>query len=870
MKDNPLSFNKPSVVHFGIDAVATKTLQGNVLLPGKLHPIEEGLLIKALNKLEASIDKESYIAGEKLVYPNNIVLIDIFPRKADVTGLVNRIGKEEDNDNTEVHTVVLWKVSGSKITLIDPTKKGFSSFLEGTYSSQSGRQYEVISGQSDNTQFYSDGDRNKGYSSYEDKDGKSKDSKFKVRDCTDIAVKIAFELNEKQHNGQQSSKTLSSLTVENIKEQALEQISNKKVMDNGLKSVNTRALQSSKAETRADAKKTANDFIELKSYFLDKNKPLEKIFNYNDKTLREIAEINQLALELKALPPESLELLILEEKKEEKTEVKKEDNIVLTETAVSHDFLSDLDNTETQDVFDGILPFGADPYEKSAFSMFHNGGFGGLSISTTNADSYTRPIPDYNEGYNGVKYAYSLVSSTFNSFFEKLYMAETKKIVDNIKTLKLNKKTLSLIDDAINSINELGEGEYQYAEGFNPKFGLNTLVRLKEKFKKLFDDVYKKVKNLCEEGDAEQLGAFLTQNTFVDEMLSHNEGELGTIACQLGHSAILKLLYEHSAKADYPISDFSESFLRESISSYQVSCVKFLLPNEVDFKPILKELLQLPKGKLFKEVKEGCDIADLLQRQESIKQELINHLKTTSAVEASFYQGWLYYQNESYQEALKSFESVEEKETNANASLKLSAIFYEACCAQYLSMSSTGDNVVKYKDIAKEKFVLLRDTFAKDLPQHIVIKIGQHIDSLEGMSKTDDKVDGLVKTISKNTLLEKHSIVSNDDFKQKVDNLLISRSDFQKAKSLLVELQNSLLNAKFVKLLKVFPEAVILWDIFKDVLDDETFKEKIKFSAKEIEEVHVYSEAKEIIDNALEIIGEIASGNVVEPIEFIL
>ncbi len=79
------------------------------------------------------------------------------------------------------------------------------------------------------------------------------------RDCTDIAVKLGFELGERQ-------RTCNS--IEQIKNLAIEQISNQNILN--LKGLNTRPLQSSDYTQRESSKKIVDKFLtfsEVKNFF---------------------------------------------------------------------------------------------------------------------------------------------------------------------------------------------------------------------------------------------------------------------------------------------------------------------------------------------------------------------------------------------------------------------------------------------------------------------------------------------------------------------------------------------------------------------------------------------------------------------------
>ena len=235
---NTLTNKKPYVRHYGIDPEHTKGLVGHIIAKDILHPIEYQLLIEAAKILGKHCASEVFVntATADRPYANNVLLVDIFPRKQDSTDTVY-ISLDSKVGGPETHTVVLWRTKENELTLIDPTNEKCSHFLVG----KTINGYQIISGQYPESQIYSNDIRN---------------LKKEPRDCTDIAVKIAFELNERQ---------LVGTNVDIVKNQAVDLISNQKIMSVPWKhlALNTWDLHSSVVDVRRENKKIVDEFLEF-------------------------------------------------------------------------------------------------------------------------------------------------------------------------------------------------------------------------------------------------------------------------------------------------------------------------------------------------------------------------------------------------------------------------------------------------------------------------------------------------------------------------------------------------------------------------------------------------------------------------------
>jgi hypothetical protein len=254
-----LSFDltKPIVRHYGIDASNASIFIGHVIDGIRLHPLESIVFGEALKYLEKQIDTESFLRARDLQVttteekaeeleerlaipkPNNAVLVSFFPRKGSAFDEFLNSNKticadEKRTDEVETHTIVLWKTGLKKITIIDPSDSKFSEFFKEVLKSTYGEFDFEISALTTKME---------GRIYQPNKHVGDIPEDFE-RDCTDIAAKIAFELNEKQI-------TTKCTSVKMVLDGASEQISNYKLPNEiGL----LKPLQSSDVETRIAAK----------------------------------------------------------------------------------------------------------------------------------------------------------------------------------------------------------------------------------------------------------------------------------------------------------------------------------------------------------------------------------------------------------------------------------------------------------------------------------------------------------------------------------------------------------------------------------------------------------------------------------------
>jgi hypothetical protein len=221
----------PAVIRYGLNTESKElnSLVGSYIEKGVLHPYEEALFQRAFDYLKLIESADYYIkSGDKSEYPNNVVLVDIFDRSK---GFINE-------GHNQTHTVALWKKRDGEVVLIDPSNVGFSDHLRKSLSGL--LEIEISLSSVANGIIYGSGGRDTGYSNYID-------ILPKPRDCVDIAVKVAFELNEQQRAQEDLTKVESDM---------LKQVSNQTIVAphmNLVKDMNVRTLQSTSKEVRAIA-----------------------------------------------------------------------------------------------------------------------------------------------------------------------------------------------------------------------------------------------------------------------------------------------------------------------------------------------------------------------------------------------------------------------------------------------------------------------------------------------------------------------------------------------------------------------------------------------------------------------------------------
>jgi hypothetical protein len=227
----------PLIPYFSINA-ENLALINQPLNKTKLHSLEQYVFEQAIEYLEDKCAADEYFKireGEKLLSPDNVALVNFFPRPEKID---NKIKKDKESQEIHTHTIVLWKTSENKIKIIDPSNSGFSSFLK-DISVNNKFKFLVDEGKKSILKIYQADD----------------EPPMTKRDCTDIAVKIGFELNQKQANYEVT-------IVQDCLEQSIEQISNTNPSAEKLKLF--KALQSSDLDVRRKAAELKETIKKLK------------------------------------------------------------------------------------------------------------------------------------------------------------------------------------------------------------------------------------------------------------------------------------------------------------------------------------------------------------------------------------------------------------------------------------------------------------------------------------------------------------------------------------------------------------------------------------------------------------------------------
>ena len=154
--------------------------------------------------------------------------------------LIGPLGFVNEGDN-QAHTVVLWRKKDDEIMLIDPSNVNFSNHLCDPLTDFFG--IKILPSQPNGQVIYGTQGEVTEYSGYTDPNPLP-------RDCVDIAVKIALEINEQQ-------KIIGNFNL--VEENVFSQISNKSKLNDAVKKINgtfIRELQSSNKDIRIDAKQS--------------------------------------------------------------------------------------------------------------------------------------------------------------------------------------------------------------------------------------------------------------------------------------------------------------------------------------------------------------------------------------------------------------------------------------------------------------------------------------------------------------------------------------------------------------------------------------------------------------------------------------
>ena len=221
------------VKRFGINPEAVQYAAGYGIAGDRLHYVEQEVFNLAIQELSDKLSAQELQNQQE--YSHNVVVVDIFAREQ---------GKIKIQQGLpETHTVVLWKKAEQEIVLIDPNKFEFSNHIS-TQQIQALTTLtisSIIPLRLEGDIVYGTQGKTTGYSEYTDPNPLP-------RDCIDIAVKIAFEINEQQKE---------NIDIKQIEEKVFSQISNNKKLSKYLDKIDgtfIRELQSSNKNTRRDAK----------------------------------------------------------------------------------------------------------------------------------------------------------------------------------------------------------------------------------------------------------------------------------------------------------------------------------------------------------------------------------------------------------------------------------------------------------------------------------------------------------------------------------------------------------------------------------------------------------------------------------------
>jgi hypothetical protein len=240
----------PTVTRFGINPVALKkaATDENYIIPSnRLHLVEEELFNRALEKLD----------DVSLPSANNTVVVDILAR------LGARLKIIEGELLPETHAIVLWKPVEDYIVLIDPSRREFSEHIAGALNLKFDGMPKFIVAALLGSVIYASQGKETGYSEYSNPEPKP-------RDCIDIAVKLAFEISERELESSDKLEIKDKLAM---LEQVVSQVSNKAVLNDAvvnLDNTTLRELQSSNRKDRIDAV----NYLSKNSSIISSNKRL--------------------------------------------------------------------------------------------------------------------------------------------------------------------------------------------------------------------------------------------------------------------------------------------------------------------------------------------------------------------------------------------------------------------------------------------------------------------------------------------------------------------------------------------------------------------------------------------------------------------
>jgi hypothetical protein len=369
------------------------------------------------------------------------------------------------------------------------------------------------------------------------------------------------------------------------------------------------------------------------------------------------------------------------------------------------------------------------------------------------------------------------------------------------------------------------------SEELNYKLAESMLIRYRDDFQWLLKDVYKDIKTLCEQNDSATIGSLLALNSWMSDILSSHNAELGVIAAKNGYKELLQILYSRSKD----IQDYSQKLLDVAAEYDQLQCVQYVVEQGVDPIPLLES------NKYHDKHHTGLITL--------CTDYLITHDKHQYG---NYYMGIFKYKNAQYDEAIKLFENVK-----PHKDLTLFSFFYQGCCYQYLlendkaracfeqvmkSMSASNDLATKAQKHLEE--IALREETAKKFEEY------------------QTQMQQMLATIHGNQLLDK-ILYAVLDPQSKAFMQYVSEQNSAKVTEAYTILKKLLNETKHIKIVQEISPIIQNANTFKDIpLLAQQHKDQ--FTDNDKANFPVYTQALETIDHMLELIGTISNGMIVE------
>lgn len=227
----------PMVKRFGIEAEKLKSLLNNFSPLNTLHYIEQEIFEAAFSELRSKSSAATYQDNLLTHYPNNAVVVDMFVRPQ---GSIKEYEKREYVNGKEIktkmgfpetHSIVLWRKKDKEFVIIDPSNSDFSQHIRVIIESQ--KEPFLLDEEKIVTYVPPGGKTIYSIGPTSQSSNIPTDWTLTPRDCTDIAIKICFELNEGQ---------VLNIPLENIELSVAWQISNLLVINQNLQKLMDRTL----------------------------------------------------------------------------------------------------------------------------------------------------------------------------------------------------------------------------------------------------------------------------------------------------------------------------------------------------------------------------------------------------------------------------------------------------------------------------------------------------------------------------------------------------------------------------------------------------------------------------------------------------